>query len=263
MNNYTPIVCILFLFNSIHVIAQDSPFISTSNFDASIDSLWQEEIFFFDPPKVDLEDKQVWYDEMYSPVYNSWKYFEILGNTSKGSYVGIFNFIQIENYQYKVNPSHFEFEAGKADENLIYKEEIKDQILDWKFLPNHLTTDHPNLAERNVITSNSNYKGLKGLGSTTISGAFLLDSRSMIGGRAGYKWIFGKKWMIEPSINYIISWDARTFYILNEDPFISINDGRLDFKIIERNPDLTVLGNVLSFLARNALVNVRFGYCLF
>jgi len=220
---------------------------------ASIDSLWQEDLVFYKSPQVNFENRKVWYDELYLPVYNSWKYFEILGNSSKGSYLGVFNFIQIENYQFKVNPSHFEFEVGKADGNLIHKEQMKSQVLDWKFLPDHLKVDHPNLAERNVITPNSNYKSLSGLGTTTISGVILLNTKSYMGGRAGYKWILGEKWMIEPSANYIISWNENTFYSINE-----INNSRA----IGRTTEIIANEEVATSLLRNMFLNVRFGYSM-
>jgi len=268
MKTFAHTFFLFFLCFSCSIIAQVSPHkytvetsnidfwdsrINTQEIDKSIlyeyknghDSLWLEEQVFLAQPKIDFNDNLVWYDEVYLPTYNSWKYFELLSKQLKGGYLGTFNFIQRENYSYKTSPSHFEYEAGKADVNLIFNEKLKNEILSENYLPDYLVIGHPQLADINVITPNSYYKRLSGLGTTSLSGVYLLDSRSFIGWRAGYKLILAKRWMIEPSINYVMWWNEYT---------IPNMDGQNHLSILERIP---------SFFRGQRFANLRFGFCLF
>lgn len=213
------------------------------------DSLWLKEDFFIHQPKIDFNDNQVWYDEVYLPTYTSWKYFEILGEELKGGYLGTFSFIQQENYSYKTNPSPFEYEAGKADSYLKFNEQLKNEILDERFLPDYLVAGHPQLADKNVISPNSNYKGLSDLGTTSLSGIFLLDTRTMIGARVGYKWILAERWLIEPSLNYLIMWN---YYSFPFSPPLSNEDIPIPY-----------LYRISGFVPGGKFANLRLGYCFF
>jgi len=93
------------------------------------------------------------------------------------------------------------------------------------------------------------------LGTTTISGVVLLDTKSYIGGRVGYKWILGKKWLVEPSANYVLSWNANTFDFFDE-YYLTANT-------VGRNRNLRATEEIVTSLVRNTFINVRFGYCMF